>query len=86
MKINKLSILFLLMSIGTFAQEVPLEVLKLTESIDTNKIKAHVAYLSSDALLGRKPGKPGYQMAVDYVIKEYPLSLFSMIRCDDRNI
>lgn len=71
MKINKLSILFLLMSIGTFAQEVPLEVLKLTESIDTNKIKSHVAYLSSDLLLGRKPGKPGYQMAVDYVIKEY---------------
>lgn len=59
------------MSIGTFAQEVPLEVLKLTESIDTNKIKSHVAYLSSDLLLGRKPGKPGYQMAVDYVIKEY---------------
>ncbi|MDP1815815.1 MAG: M20/M25/M40 family metallo-hydrolase [Leadbetterella sp.] len=71
MKINKLSILFLLISIGTFAQEVPLEVLKLTESIDTNKIKSHVAYLSSDLLLGRKPGKPGYQMAVDYVIKEY---------------
>ena len=71
MKINKLSILFLLMSFGTFAQEVPLEVLKLTESIDTNKIKSHVAYLSSDLLLGRKPGKPGYQMAVDYVIKEY---------------
>ncbi|WP_255049918.1 M28 family peptidase [Lacihabitans sp. CS3-21] len=71
MKINKLSITFLLISIGTFAQEVPLEVLKLTESIDTNKIKSHVAYLSSDLLLGRKPGKPGYQMAVDYVIKEY---------------
>ncbi|MCP9748569.1 M28 family peptidase [Lacihabitans sp. CS3-21] len=68
---NKLSITFLLISIGTFAQEVPLEVLKLTESIDTNKIKSHVAYLSSDLLLGRKPGKPGYQMAVDYVIKEY---------------
>lgn len=56
---------------STYAQDVPSEVIKLTESIDTNKIKAHVAYLSSDALLGRKPGKPGYQMAVDYVIKEY---------------
>ena len=71
MKINKLSILFLLFSIGTFAQVVPSEVLKLTETIDTTKIKAHVAYLASDALLGRKPGKPGYKMAVDYVIKEY---------------
>ena len=71
MKINKLSILFLLFSIGTFAQVVPSEVLKLTETIDTTKIKAHVTYLASDALLGRKPGKPGYKMAVDYVIKEY---------------
>jgi hypothetical protein len=71
MKINKLSIFFLLFPIGTFAQMVTSEVLKLTETIDTNKIKAHVAYLASDALLGRKPGKPGYQMAVDYVIKEY---------------
>ena len=25
-------------------------------------------------------------LEVDYVIKEYPLSLFSMIRCDDGNI
>ncbi len=25
-------------------------------------------------------------LEVDYVIKEYPLSLFSMFRCDDGNI
>lgn len=25
-------------------------------------------------------------LEVDYVIKEYPLSLFSMFRCDNRNI
>lgn len=56
---------------SAFAQNVPDAVLKLTDQIDTNRIKNHVAYLASDALLGRKPGKPGYQKAVDYVIEEY---------------
>lgn len=33
-------------------------------------MKANIAYLADDKLLGRQPGKPGYQMAVDYVISE----------------
>ena len=71
MKIIKLVFILSLFTETLIAQKVPKNVLALTENIDTNRIKAHVAYLASDALLGRKPGKQGYQMAVDYVIKEY---------------
>jgi hypothetical protein len=70
---TKISLLIfgILLFSSAFAQSVPDAVLKLTDQIDTNRIKNHVAYLASDALLGRKPGKPGYQKAVDYVIEEY---------------
>ncbi|MCP9769601.1 M20/M25/M40 family metallo-hydrolase [Lacihabitans sp. LS3-19] len=71
MKTLKFYLFLILFSGSLFAQEIPSDVLKLSENIDTNRIKAHVTYLASDALLGRKPGKPGYQMAVDYVVKEY---------------
>ncbi len=70
-KISFLIFGILLFCSSTFAQSVPDAVLKLTDQIDTNRIKNHVTYLASDALLGRKPGKPGYQKAVDYVIEEY---------------
>jgi hypothetical protein len=63
--------LFLLGSISMFAQKVPADILQLSQQIDTSRLKKHVAYLSSDELLGRKPGKEGYQKAVDYVISEY---------------
>ena len=39
--------------------------------IDSNRIKAHVVYLADDKLKGRQPGKEGFQMAVDYVQKQY---------------
>jgi Zn-dependent M28 family amino/carboxypeptidase len=64
--------LFSLLSISSFAQNsVPEQVLMQLDKIDTNRIKAHVAYLSDDKLKGRKPGKEGYQMAVDYVVNQY---------------
>ena len=33
-------------------------------------LEAHVRYLADDRLRGRLPGTPGYQLAVDYVIKQ----------------
>ena len=33
-------------------------------------IRAHIAYLADDRLLGRQPGTPGYQLAVDYVTQQ----------------
>jgi hypothetical protein len=41
------------------------------ERVDTNTIKKHITYLADDALRGRKPGEPGYQMALDYVVNEF---------------
>jgi hypothetical protein len=51
--------------------QVPAPVLKQLEQIDSNRIKAHVQYLADDRLLGRKPGTPGYEMAVEYVTEQY---------------
>ncbi len=65
-------LLFCFFALSTNAQNLVSEqVLKHLETIDTNRIKAHVAYLSDDKLKGRLPGKEGYQMAVDYAIKQY---------------
>lgn len=60
------------LSLSAFAQNsISEQVLKHLDNIDTNRIKAHVAYLSDDKLKGRLPGKEGYQMAVDYAINQY---------------
>jgi hypothetical protein len=69
---NTFLLLFCLFTLSTNAQSLVSEqVLKHLETIDTNRIKAHVAYLSDDKLKGRLPGKEGYLMAVDYAIKQY---------------
>jgi hypothetical protein len=44
------------------------------QAASADEIKASITYLADDKLLGRQPGKPGFQMAVDYVtgqLKEY---------------
>ena len=69
---NTFLLLFSLSTLSTNAQSlVSDQVLKEIDKIDTNRIKAHVAFLSDDKLKGRLPGKEGYLMAVDYVVKQY---------------
>jgi hypothetical protein len=70
---KQLLVLFLAISFGSFAQkvEVPSSVKKAMDQIDTLTIRNHIAYLADDKLLGRKPGTPGYQLAVDYVVNEF---------------
>ena len=51
------------------SQFKPIE--KMLDTVQPDSIKSHITYLADDRLLGRKPGTPGYQMAVDYVIKKY---------------
>ena len=49
---------------------------KALESINSDAIRSHIAYLADDKLKGRLPGTPEYQVAMDYVIdkfKEYGL-------------
>ncbi|TGE26056.1 M28 family peptidase [Hymenobacter aquaticus] len=40
---------------------------KALQKVQPDDLKAHVQYLADDRLLGRRPGTPGYQLAVDYV-------------------
>ncbi|MGY3088145.1 hypothetical protein ACVWYF_001178 [Hymenobacter sp. UYAg731] len=49
---------------------VPKPVAAALEQVKPADIKAHIAYLADDRLLGRKAGTPGYQMAVDYVTQQ----------------
>jgi len=52
------------------AQQIKLSanVKKALSTVDSAEIKADIKYLADDKLLGRMPGTPGYQMAVDYVV------------------
>ena len=67
------------LAVGSFisqclsAQDVTISknIKKAMDRIDTNTIRAHIAYLADDKLKGRLPGTEGYQMAVDYVIDQY---------------
>ncbi|UOQ71828.1 M28 family peptidase [Hymenobacter cellulosilyticus] len=43
------------------------KVVKALQKVSPTDLKAHIQYLADDKLLGRRPGTPGYQMAVDYV-------------------
>jgi hypothetical protein len=64
--------LLLIIAFENFGQfKVPNSIMEQLETIDSNKIKEHVTYLADDKLLGRKPGQPGYQMAVDYVVNQF---------------
>ncbi|MCX2740312.1 M28 family peptidase [Pontibacter anaerobius] len=51
--------------------DVPKRVAKAMEKVKPSDIRSHIAYLADDKLLGRKPGTPGYQMAVDYVTDQF---------------
>ena len=44
---------------------------KILELPDKESIRNRIKYLADDKLVGRKPGTPGYQMAVDYVIEQF---------------
>ena len=66
-----LFVTFFVLSAGSaVAQQLKLsnEVKHALTVIDTAQIKADIKYLADDKLLGRMPGTPGYQMAVDYVV------------------
>jgi hypothetical protein len=53
------------------AQDRFKEVGKILDTVQPDSIKSHITFLADDRLLGRKPGKPGYKMAVDYVVSRY---------------
>ncbi|GAB3297715.1 M28 family peptidase [Hymenobacter humi] len=64
---------YLLLSSAAQAQApltVPAPVKQALDQVQPEAIKAHIAYLADDRLQGRRAGTPGYQMAVDYVVKQ----------------
>src|SRR5258705_13658268 len=60
-------------ALNSAAQNITIskDIKKAMDRIDTNTIRAHIAYLADDKLKGRLPGTEGYQMAVDYVVDQY---------------
>lgn len=75
-KITQQGILIIFISLfcmRAFAQSPTLSEKKFSPILnlaDKQQIRSRIIYLSDDKLLGRAPGTPGYQMAVDFVINE----------------
>ncbi|MBO0933690.1 M28 family metallopeptidase [Fibrella aquatilis] len=74
---------FLIISILQLAQQVvvaqpgqarspiPTEAQKVAKNVRPKAIEAHMRYLADDKLAGRKPGTPGYELAAQYVEKQF---------------
>ncbi|WP_400190165.1 M20/M25/M40 family metallo-hydrolase [Hymenobacter sp. B81] len=62
----------LLMASLASAQSLTVDkkVAKALQQLRPDDFRAHVQYLADDKLLGRQPGTPGYQLAVDYVTQQ----------------
>ncbi len=61
------------LSVGAFAQVVPPAVKKAEASIDPEKIRANVKFLSDDLLEGRYPGLRGGDLAAKYIATQFAL-------------
>ena len=64
---------FLFLSTGLLAQAVPAAVKRAEASIDPEKIRAHVKFLSDDLLEGRGPGLRGGELAAKYIATQFAL-------------
>jgi hypothetical protein len=53
---------------------VPAAARQAAASIDPEKIRAHVRFLSSDLLEGRGPGKRGGELAAEYIATQFALA------------
>ncbi|WP_461054163.1 M28 family metallopeptidase [Spirosoma arcticum] len=50
---------------------IPAEAQKAARSVRPDAVEAHMRYLADDKLAGRKPGTPGYELAAQYVEKQF---------------
>ena len=60
-------------SCGMWAQAIPPAVKAAEDSIDGEKIRAHVRFLADDLLEGRGPGLRGSEMAAKYIATQFAL-------------
>jgi Zn-dependent M28 family amino/carboxypeptidase len=56
---------------GTTTGKVPAASARAEIHLDTARIRAHVEYLTSDRLEGRRPGGRGGDLAADYIAKQF---------------
>ncbi|MEQ8925148.1 MAG: hypothetical protein RLO81_05005, partial [Fulvivirga sp.] len=70
-KLLTLSCLSLLIFSCTQNRHTDSELLSYTKAVSPGQIEQHVAALSHDSLMGRYPGTPEYQKAMDYVANEF---------------
>lgn len=70
---HKLLIVSLLLAAPSFAQipVIPVEAQKAAQRVQAINVEAHMRYLADDKLAGRKPGTPGYELAAQYVEKQF---------------
>jgi Zn-dependent M28 family amino/carboxypeptidase len=64
---------FLVLSTSALAQSIPPAVKAAEASIDGEKIRAHVKFLSDDLLEGRGPGLRGSEIAAQYMATQFAL-------------
>ena len=53
------------------SETIPADAQKAAQSVRPEAIEAHMRYLSDDKLAGRKPGTQGYELAAQYVEKQF---------------
>jgi Zn-dependent M28 family amino/carboxypeptidase len=72
-RITLLITVLLLVGVPAISQHVKLDskTKSALDKVDKEKIKSHISFLADDKLKGRQPGKEGYQLAVDYVVKQF---------------
>ncbi len=68
-----LAVSFLTLSASVLAQTIPPAVKAAEASIDPEKIRAHVRFLSDDLLEGRGPGLRGSEIAAQYIATQFAL-------------
>ncbi len=64
---------FVSLSAAALAQAIPPGVKTAADSVDPEKIRAHVKFLSDDLLEGRGPGTRGGEIAAQYVATQFAL-------------
>ena len=62
------------LSVSALAQSIPPAVKTAEASIDPERIRAHVKFLSDDLLEGRGPGLRGSELAAKYIATQFALS------------
>ncbi|RYF65100.1 MAG: peptidase M28, partial [Cytophagaceae bacterium] len=61
----------LIQSVSAQTISIPADAQQAAKSVRPEAIEAHMRYLADDKLQGRKPGTPGFELAAQYVEKQF---------------